>query len=265
MQAIKNIRLSYLILALLSLSVCSSSVIADDLNSDVVYQLHLPEGTGPFPAVVAMHGCSGLIGAVKEGLTDWAVFFKQHGYATLLVDSFTRRNLSGGAVCSSISLLQQAWDYRNKDAFNAYDYLAARSDISEYIFILGQSNGASVALLSATSEGQRLARSQHAFSGAIALYPWCGHMLNKNMQMLSPALILIGEKDDWTPASSCRQLQGQRRHQGIQLKVYADAYHSFDLNIPMQSYKGHWLGRNQAAFESSRQDSLNFLESLIKQ
>jgi len=33
----------------------------------------------------------------------------------------------------------------------------------------------------------------------------------------------------------------------------------------MQSYKGHFLGRNQAAFESSRQDSLDFLETLIKQ
>ena len=261
----KNTHLSYLIIALLSLSLWSSSTIADQANSDVIYQLHLPEGAGPFPAVVAMHGCSGLVGPVKEGLTDWANFFKQQGYATLLVDSFTRRGLSGGAVCSSISLLQQAWDYRNKDAFKAYDYLAARPDISEHIFILGQSNGASVALLSASSEGQRLANSPHVFSGAIALYPWCGHMLNKNMQMLSPALILIGEKDDWTPASICRQLRGQRGHQGVQLKVYANAYHSFDLNIPMQSYKGHFLGRNQAAFESSRQDSLDFLETLIKQ
>ena len=97
---------------------------------------------------------------VKEGLTDWANFFKKQGYATLIVDSFSKRSLSGGRVCSSIDLLRQALDYRNKDAFMAYDYLAARADISEHIFVLGQSNGASVALLSASTEGQRLAASE---------------------------------------------------------------------------------------------------------
>ena len=260
----KNNGLYYLVAALLSLSLNFSTAIADESNSDVIYQLHLPEGVGPFPAIVAMHGCSGLTAVVKEGLTDWANFFKKQGYATLIVDSFSKRSLSGGRVCSSIDLLRQALDYRNKDAFMAYDYLAARADISEHIFVLGQSNGASVALLSASTEGQRLSASESRFSGAIALYPWCGYMLNNNARLVSPTLVLIGEKDDWTPASLCRQLSGQRQQQGLELKVYAEAYHSFDLNIPIQAYKGHMLGRNQAAFEESRNDSLVFLEAIIK-
>jgi len=261
----KNIGPMSLFVALFTLSLAPAFAITNDSTAEVIYELHMPEGTGPFPAIVAMHGCSGLIGPVKEGLIDWANFFKQHGYATLLVDSFSKRNLSGGVVCSSIPKLQQAWYYRNKDAFNAYDYLVARPDISPQIFLLGQSHGASTALLSASSEGQRLANSKNLFTGIIALYPWCGHMLNKTMQMLSPSLILIGEKDDWTPAASCRQLRAQRGHQGLQLKVYDRAYHSFDLNIPLQSYKGHLLGRNQDAFENSRTDSLHFLEHLRNQ
>ena len=101
----KNNGLYYLVAALLSLSLNFSTAIADESNSDVIYQLHLPEGVGQFPAIVAMHGCSGLTAVVKEGLTDWANFFKKQGYATLIVDSFSKRSLSGGRVCSSIDLL----------------------------------------------------------------------------------------------------------------------------------------------------------------
>src|SRR5215831_2786851 len=47
-----------------------------------------PEGDGPFPAIVALHGCSGLPASVVQGASERAI---SNGYVMLLVDSFTTR------------------------------------------------------------------------------------------------------------------------------------------------------------------------------
>ena len=46
----------------------------------------------------------------------------------------------------------------------------------------------------------------------------------------TPLLILIGDKDDWTPAESCRQFAAAARAAGrpVTLVVYPDAQHHFD-------------------------------------
>src|SRR5499426_4638624 len=47
-----------------------------------------PEGAGPFPAVIGLHGCAGMLGATKRKLVDALVGW---GYVVLLVDSFATR------------------------------------------------------------------------------------------------------------------------------------------------------------------------------
>src|SRR5438477_11160724 len=44
-----------------------------------------PDGAGPFPAVVGLHGCAGMHAATKRKLADELV---ARGYVVLLVDSF---------------------------------------------------------------------------------------------------------------------------------------------------------------------------------
>ena len=58
-------------------------------HSDIdVERLYLPdEGDGPFPAVVLLHGCSG----VAPRSRMWAEKLNSWGYATLIVDSFGPR------------------------------------------------------------------------------------------------------------------------------------------------------------------------------
>ena len=58
-----------------------------------------------------------------------------------------------------------------------------------------------------------------------------------------PLLILIGDKDDWTPASSCRRLQaaGFTKPELVQAVYYPDAYHSFDMPAPPRYYENHRL------------------------
>ena len=49
-------------------------------------------------------------------------------------------------------------------------------------------------------------------------------------------LILIGEKDDWTPAAPCQALTdaAQRAGHPVSIKVYPGAHHSFDSHAPIR-------------------------------
>src|SRR5690348_12017116 len=50
-----------------------------------------PQGQGPFPAIVLLHGCSGMYtrsGNVTNSYRHWAELLSEDGYVALLVDSF---------------------------------------------------------------------------------------------------------------------------------------------------------------------------------
>src|SRR3954471_11252729 len=59
-----------------------------------------PEGAGPFPAVVGMHGCAGLFsnGAVALRYRDWAQHLTKAGFVVLYPDSYGSRGL--GSQCT---------------------------------------------------------------------------------------------------------------------------------------------------------------------
>src|SRR5260221_12704981 len=59
-------------------------------------QLYKPEGDGPFPTVIALHGCGGLGGHSEPVLPryrDWAEQLLKAGHAVLLPDSYGSREL----------------------------------------------------------------------------------------------------------------------------------------------------------------------------
>src|ERR1700738_500985 len=59
-------------------------------------QLYKPEGDGPFPVVIALHGCSGLGGhsePVQSRYRDWAEQLLKAGNAVLLPDSYGSRGV----------------------------------------------------------------------------------------------------------------------------------------------------------------------------
>jgi len=81
------------------------------------------------------------------------------------------------------------------------------------------------------------------FRAAVALYPGCAPWLRSGTtgaddgyRPAGPLLILIGEKDDWTPAEPCRLLAdaAQRAGSPVMIKVYPGAYHSFDNANPVR-------------------------------
>ena len=59
-------------------------------------ELYKPDGDGPFPTVIALHGCGGLGGhseAVLPRYRDWAERLLKEGHAVLLPDSYGSRGI----------------------------------------------------------------------------------------------------------------------------------------------------------------------------
>jgi dienelactone hydrolase len=101
----------------------------------------------------------------------------------------------------------------------------------------------------------RLAEEKRSgFAAGVALYPGCDNAYGTwsatrqfgnhgpatgytgVYRPIAPLLILIGERDDWTPAASCEALAERARAQGlpVEIKVYPGARHSFDSNAPVR-------------------------------
>ncbi len=138
------------------------------------------------------------------------------------------------------------------------------------VAVLGFSQGGWLAL-SSVEGGVVEHSSSNKFRAAVAFYPNC-RTIQGNLTV--PALIMIGELDDWTSVEGCRRLaEGSddygvsRRREGapIRLIVYPGAWHAFDsprLTTPKQLL-GHRLEYNQAAAQQSAIALREFLDAMI--
>jgi len=82
--------------------------------------LFRPAGEGRHPAIVALHGCSGMFGArgaIVPVLAAWARELTRLGYVVLLVDSFGPRH--HGEMCSIGGFEMGLYRQRPKDAYGA--------------------------------------------------------------------------------------------------------------------------------------------------
>ena len=83
--------------AIFTLSGCATSVSfqSADRTTTVAGTLFKPDGSGPFPAVVLLHGCGG----IRPHFVQWAGAIRDMGYVALLVDSFRPRGIS--SICAN--------------------------------------------------------------------------------------------------------------------------------------------------------------------
>lgn len=217
-----------------------------------------PEGNGPFPAVVLMHGCGGWQPAVRHAMRAYAEYLVNHGFVVLDLDSFGPRNIGGGKVCESIRQQRDALDYRTHDAYDALKYLRSLDYVDgKNIFLMGQSNGGSIAINVAKGDLQpKGAGEDEGYRAVAAYYPWCGSFGGKKVELESPLMVFAGTDDDWTPASECEGVKSTKAE--LEVRTYQGAAHSFDLEIMPQRYLGKQLGHHKEAAEDSRQRMLSF-------
>lgn len=200
-----------------------------------------PDGAGPFPAIAIMHDCSGLGPRSSGSPLRWARELVEEGYVIVMPDSFSTRGYAGG-VCTDPSPGRNsvAPTRRAFDAYAALAYLRSLSHVDgARVGIMGGSHGGSTTLSTiAAAERPKdpLAREKRqGFTAAVALYPGCAPF-GGVYQATAPLMILIGEKDDWTPAEPCRSLAENASHAGlpVSIKIYPGAHHAFDNNSPVR-------------------------------
>ncbi|MGE5203003.1 MAG: dienelactone hydrolase family protein [Acidobacteriota bacterium] len=264
-----------------------------------------PDGSGPFPAIVMLHDCSGL-GARSSGAPRrWADLLAGQGYVIIIPDSFSTRGFPEG-VCSvpldtPTDKLRPTYPIqRMYDAYAALAFLRAQPYVDgARVGVMGGSHGGSSTLEAmvqpATANGLLAGEKQKGFAAGIALYPGCaepyGVWSGKRefgdhgpavaydgvYRPIAPLLILVGEKDDWTPARDCAALVERSRAAGfpVDLVVYPGAQHSFDgtgriyfnsarRNVNVADRRGATTGGDPQAWADSKERVTAFFARTLK-
>lgn len=201
--------------------------------------LYRPADSAARPAVVMLHGCSGMLtrkyGRLKSREAAWRDIFLAEGYVVLLLDSFTARGLR--TICA-ISLRKrpvEPFRERPHDAYGALQWLQAQSFVEpDKIALGGWSNGAMTMLWTVFSGAeQRPASLQHDFHTAFGFYPGCITLRKRQPEFTAavPTLLQLGADDNWTWPKPCRELAETANQQGgatMIVETYEGAVHSFD-------------------------------------
>lgn len=213
------------------------------LSSGILHaQLYKPEGEGPFPTVIALHGCGGLGGrsdSVLPRYRDWAERLLRSGNAVLLPDSYGSREL--GPQCRVKEMHVKARRERVADVAASRAWLMKQSWVArDRVSLIGWANGAST-LLWAVRPQSAARDAGPDFRAAIAFYPDCRISAGLGWSTRVPTLVLIGANDDVSSPPACRQMvDGARGRSALtRIVVYPGAYHDFDrANTPLHAAGG---------------------------
>jgi len=229
-------------------------------------KLTKPQGDGPFPAVVLIHGCDG----ISKATDAWADKLASWGYVALEVDSLGPRGLS--EICSNVWQLPH--HIRAEDAYDAKSYLSGLSFVDRNrIGLMGWSHGGcgTLAAVSRQNYGTFAAlagtnfepsKRNGLFRAAIAFYPYCiGQLDDSN----APLLILVGELDTWCPAALCQmKMPSGKSANEVILKIYPGAYHGFDMEGVDMVWGKHRMVYNPSAFTDSIVQVKEFFAKYLK-
>ena len=236
----------------------------DPATKAIAGALFKPAGTGPFPAVVHMISCGGLGESPEMALAESVIdHLLARGVVALIVDPFTPRNEFG--ICEKLNdpnLNEVKWaQYATRgagDAVAAVKVLRSMPEIDpNRIFLQGYSYGAGAALFAVDAK----TRGPHdaKIAGVIAYYPYC-----LETEASVPTLILVGDKDDWTPASLCLEAKDKPN---IEVVVVPGATHGFNYALFGQwgiDYLGHHLVYDEKATLDAQQRADAFMNAHMK-
>jgi dienelactone hydrolase len=236
--------------------------------------LYRPPATTPAPAVVLMHGCSGMGGNQQH----WAGVLNAWGYVALSVDSFNGRNIK--EVCTGKQNV--ASRDRTFDIAAAAAWLKRQPYVNaNRIGLIGYSHGGATALFASLQVPDDRGRPlpPPAFAAAVAFYPDCSMRGTSPPRVIAlrPVLILIGDKDDWTPSSRCHELMRAVSGDPVTLHTYPEAMHGFDVPGSRLRYRddvrnrnkpggccGAWLGFHEASYRDASARTQAFLAQWLR-
>lgn len=217
------------------------TVLAEKLEP--YFEISKPDGQGPFPTLLAFHGCSGLKASALAIRTykDWAEYFVAQGWAVVFVDSLAARPVKGSWTCDGYAL----WGKER-----AGDVFASIEQVKEYDFVdgkhlalVGWSHGAwTVMDTLALAQSKELPSSLTTMSseplagvlGHILFYPYCAYpalSTSSEWPASTQVLAFLGGKDTTTPSSDCLNVFERLTHQGSDIRhtLYPELGHIFDF------------------------------------
>jgi len=224
-----------------------------DGATEIVGYLFRPQGAGPHPAVVLLHGRGGPYSLnVNRGCTlvarntaspcnaatlskrhaMWGEFWASRGVIALLPDSFGPRGKGHGFGRFTHDDPERAsvneLTVRPLDAEGALVYLRTRGDVdANRIVLQGWSNGGSTALNVMIRQG-----AGSGFRAALAFYPGCGRsaLLDDTIRTTTPITMFLGEDDEEVSPTICQHVAERSLAAGTKLEatMYPGATHDFD-------------------------------------
>lgn len=200
-------------------------------------ELLLPEGEGPFPTAVILHGCGGLQLADQQRARQAL----QRGYAVILVDSHTPRQISVKRNCAGRVLQGRE---RAADVIAGVAFARRQTQVdADRLFLVGYSHGAWSAL-EALHYDERLplglldSPGQHlqGVIGIVGWYPYCGFgtEFRKGWDKDIPVLMLLAAADEIVSATQCKKLALAMTDAGLNAsaQLYQGVSHGFDIKLP---------------------------------
>jgi dienelactone hydrolase len=200
--------------------------------------LYKPEGMGPFPALVLLHQCGGLVfrgDRPNASMFEWSREGLDRGYVVLVLDSFGQRGVD--TVC--LGPKGDIFPSRGvRDALQAAAHLRALPYVDKRrVAFAGYSWGGGVGLLLSSSEAARAVRISDRFDAAASFYPPCrsypkvGDPYSWVLAGIDrPLLVLLGGKDNETPPEECVGDLSPHQAKGVPIEwhLYAQATHCWD-------------------------------------
>lgn len=234
-----------------------------------------PEGDGPFPAIVMVHQCAGLNGAVMANARAAVA----QNYVVLMIDSFTQRDVK--TVCygpkNGVNFFRGV-----RDALQAAEHLRGLSFVDKTrIALVGFSWGAMVSLLTSSAHYASGALANAVpFAAVVSFYPGCFHITPPNgrppYEILNndikhPLLMLMGEDDTETPAGECVPKLEAAKSAGavVEWHVYPQTTHCWDCRALDGRSKTDWRGNrvdyrfSPSATKDGRQRMFEFLKRMM--
>lgn len=211
-------------------------------NGPLTAAIYRPACEGPFPAVIAVHGCEGARhsgGTIAANMDQWGRLLANAGFVAVFPDSFTWRGLR--PRCRDRSPEIRAYRERVADIRTTRDWLQQQSFAqSERISLLGWGNGGA-AVLWAVRPTLEPNDDRPDFRSAVTLHPRCRRLADTAWSARIPTLILIGALDNWSSVSSCEQMVANARGRTARAMIvkYKDAHRKFDRdNLSLRRIRG---------------------------
>jgi dienelactone hydrolase len=183
------------------------------------------------PALVIFHTCAG----ISQHIRDWTEEALKAGYVVLVPDAM--RGLKHD--CGSPPQIANA--RLIKDALDAVAHLSTLPYVdSKRISVLGFSKGALIATwLASSSVANALRPGTPPIASTVSVYGFCGLGQTRGrpqgVAILQPdtdrpLLVLMGEKDNETPPTSCLEKLPKLKEAGapVQWHLYPETTHAWD-------------------------------------